>query len=197
VQNAQEISESDTPVSGWPARLASPSLAGQLCARPAEAVDEDFLLTLFAESRPELGLLPEPVRDQLIRLQFEAQLRQYRADAPDATDWILELHGSGTGGSEPEPVGRCYLRQGATEIRLLDLAVRTRMHGHGAGSSVLGQLCAVAERAGVPLRLSVWQANEAAIRLYRRLGFVEDGAEGGYLRMHWTAARQRSRQGSG
>jgi GNAT superfamily N-acetyltransferase len=190
VQNTQEVSDPAGPADGWPDTLPTRISGRQLGRRPAVAADDGFLRTLFAEARPELGLLPEPVREQLIRLQFEAQRRQYQAYPPEpggqrATDWILELRG--TDGAEP--VGRCYLLPGPTEIKLLDLAVRERLRGQGIGSSVLDRLCSVAERAGVPLRLTVWQANAGAIRLYRRLGFVEDGADGGYLRMHWTAPR--------
>jgi ribosomal protein S18 acetylase RimI-like enzyme len=182
VQNAHQISESDGSQEGWPARLIHEPLAGQLSARAAEPADDDFLLELFAESRPELGLLPEPVRSQMLRLQLQAQRRQYRADAPAAVDWILELDRGGPS----EPVGRCYLAQGPPEYRLLDLAVAARWRGRGIGSAVLGQLRVAAGQAGVPLRLSVWQGNDGAARLYRRLGFVEDGSAGGYLQMHWT-----------
>lgn len=119
-------------------------------------------------------------------MQFDSQLSQYRASAPDAVDWILELD-TGPG---PEPVGRCYLRQGPTEHHLLDLAIRTEWRGRGIGSAVLERLCAEAGQAGVPLRLSVWQANEQALRLYRRHGFVADGDGSdttGYLQLRWTA----------
>jgi ribosomal protein S18 acetylase RimI-like enzyme len=182
VQNAHQSSESDASEEGWPARLIHQSLAGQLSARPAEPADDDFLLDLFAEARPELGLLPEPMRGQLLRLQCDAQRRQYRADEPEAVDWILELDRGGP----PERVGRCYLAQGPAEYRLLDLAIGGRWRGQGIGSAVLGRLCSAAEQADVPLRLNVWQSNEGAIRLYRRLGFVEDGSAGGYLQMHRT-----------
>lgn len=118
-------------------------------------------------------MLPEAVRGQLIHLQFQSQSNQYRSAAPDAVDWILELDVAG----RPEPVGRCYLHQGSGEHRLLDLALRPERRGQGLGSEVLERLCADAERAGVPLRLSVWRANQDAIRFYRRHGFVADGAE--------------------
>jgi ribosomal protein S18 acetylase RimI-like enzyme len=185
VQNAQPTSEPDASAGGWPARLNHQPLAGRLCPRPVEPADDDFLMSLFAEARPEFGLLPEPVRDQLLRLQCDAQRRQYRADAPEAVDWILELDRGGP----PERVGRCYLWQGPAEYRLLDLTVGAAWRGQGIGSAVLDQLLRAAGRAGVPLRLSVWQSNDGAVRLYRRLGFVEDEAAGGYLRMHWTPTR--------
>jgi len=120
-------------------------------------------------------------------MQFDSQLSQYRASAPDAVDRILEIDT----GSGPEPVGRCYLRQAAQEHHLLDLAIRADWRGRGLGSAVLERLCADAARAGVPLRLSVWQGNDGAIRLYRRLGFVEDGSAGGHLQLHWTPSEAK------
>lgn len=194
VQNAQGI---DGTVSPGTARPLSIPRAGRLSQRPADPADNDFLLALFAESRPDLALLPEAVRGQLIRLQFESQSSQYRSSVPDAVDWILELERDG----RAEPVGRCYLRQAAEEHRLLDLTIRSQWRGQGLGSEVLRRLCAEADRAGVPLRLSVWHANEGAVRLYRRHGFVADGAEtgtdsdssemAGYLHMHWSTGDMR------
>ena len=162
---------------------------GRLSWRPAGPDDIELLRSLFAESRPELGLLPEPVRDQLLRLQFEAQRDQYRRNAPDAVDRIVEIDQDGW----PEPVGRCYLWAGPDEHRLLDLAVRPQWRGRGVGGAVLACLCADAARAGVPLSLSVWADNRAAQRLYRRLGFVQqdDVVAGGYLAMRWSAGDAR------
>jgi len=190
VQNAQgEGSAADHDVA-WPPSIP---LADRLTQRPSKIADNDFLLALFAESRPDLALLPEAVRAQLIRMQFYSQLSQYRMIAPDAVDWILELDHDG----RTEPVGRCYLRQGPEQHRLLDLAISLQWRRHGLGSIVLARLCADARRAGVPLRLSVWHANQDALRLYLRHGFVIDGAESGndddppdmtgYLHLRWSA----------
>jgi len=162
-----------------------------LSQRPAGAADRAFLRRLFAESRPELALLPDEVRGPLIDLQFDSQLTQYRRTAPDAVDWILLVDDDGGA----EPVGRCYLAEGVEEHRLLDLAIREHWRGRGLGSLVLERLCASAARAGVHLRLTVWQDNRDALRLYRRLGFVSDdgfgdstGAPpGGYLALRWSA----------
>jgi GNAT superfamily N-acetyltransferase len=172
VQNAQvRVHEAGSP---------APS-DGPLRARPAHPDDDGFLLTLFAESRPELALLPEPARRQLIELQFHAQRSQYQLATPAATDWVLEL--------DRKPVGRCYLLQEQDQHRLLDLTIAAEFRGHGLGSAVLGRLCSAADTAGAPLRLSVWQANAGAIRLYQRFDFVPDPAAtdsvpAGYLALH-------------
>ena len=171
--------------------------ADRLSLRPSAATDDEFLRALFAESRPDLALLPEAVRPALTRMQFDSQVHQYRSSAPDAVDWILELDNDGG----PEPVGRCYVRQGPSEHRLLDLAIRRQWRRHGLASNVLARLCAGAAEAGVPLTLSVWQANHDALRLYHRHGFVADDAESGrdghisesagYLRLRWSAGGGR------
>jgi len=166
-------------------RQPAPS-SGPVSARPVVPDDDVFLLALFAESRPELALLPEPARQQLIELQFRAQRAQYRSDAPDAVDWLLELDRDGT----VQPVGRCYLLQADDQHRLLDLTIATEFRGHGLGTAVLGRLCSMAGAARVPLRLSVWQDNAGAIRLYQRLGFRAEPADGeptGYLGLRWAA----------
>jgi ribosomal protein S18 acetylase RimI-like enzyme len=187
VQNAQGIGGAAGDDQAWSQSI---QLADRLSQRPFKIADNDFLLALFAESRPDLALLPEAVRAQLIRMQFDSQLSQYRSSAPDAVDWILELDHDG----RTEPVGRCYLWQGAAEHHLLDLAIRFQWRGHGLGSIVLARLCADARRAGVPLRLSVWHANQDALRLYLRHGFVADDPEAGdlsemtgYLKLRWSA----------
>jgi ribosomal protein S18 acetylase RimI-like enzyme len=175
VQNAQMSTSEGRP--------SAPS-SGLITARPAVPDDDDFLLALFAESRPELALLPEPARQQLIELQFRAQRAQYRSDAPGAVDWVLERDGTA------RPVGRCYLLQADDQHRLLDLAIAAEFRGQGLGTAVLGRLCTAAGVAGVPLRLSVWQDNAGAIRLYQRLGFravAADGEPTGYLGLTWAA----------
>ena len=190
MQNARTIGGAAGHALPWP---QSTGPADRLSLRPSTLTDHDFLLTLFAESRPELVLLPEAVRTQLTRLQFDSQLSQYRRTAPDAIDWILAVDHYG----RAEPVGRCYLRQGRQEHRLLDLAIRCQWRRHGFASSVLARLCAGAAKAGVPLRLTVWRANHDALRLYHRHGFVADdagsGRDGhiaelaGYLHLRWSA----------
>jgi ribosomal protein S18 acetylase RimI-like enzyme len=191
VQNAQMIGGA---VSYDLARPQRTRLGHRLIQRPSTATDHDFLLTLFAESRPEFALLPDSVRIQLIGIQFDSQLTQYRSSAPDAVDWILELDSDG----RREPVGRCYLWHGPQAHRLLDLAIRSQWRRQGIAGMVLDRLCAGAEAAGVPLRLTVWRDNHDAMRLYHRYGFAADDAESGpgrdvagYLSMHWSARGAR------
>lgn len=136
--------------------------------RPAGPADEPGLVAAFVAGRPELALLPA----ELVRLQLTAQRQQYSAAYPGTTEFVIAQHA--------EPVGRCLTWLGPDELRLLDISILAEHRGHGIGRSVLAGLASTAEQARVPLRLSVWSANEAAIRWYAASGFEQYDEWNGY-----------------
>lgn len=139
--------------------------------RPVCDADEAFLQQVFLAGRPELRPLPA----SLVQLQRQAQRAQYDAAYPGNVDHLIFAG---------QPVGRCWLWRAETEHRLLDIAVLDRYRGQGIGRSVLAQLAEAADRAGVPLRLSVWSANAIAVQLYRSAGFEQYDEANGYLHLH-------------
>ncbi|MEO6700257.1 MAG: GNAT family N-acetyltransferase [Jatrophihabitantaceae bacterium] len=156
-------------------------MTGPVVLRGTDPGDADFLRSLHLDAHPDLARLPLPVAAAagLVDLQVRAQQSQYRAEFPDAQDQVIELAGV--------PVGRCWINWAASELRLLDIAVLSGYQGRGIGGTVLRRLCDQADAAGVPFRLSVWQANIDARRLYVELGFVVDGEHNGYLSMFRAA----------
>ena len=73
---------------------------------------------------------------------------------------------------------------GLTGSGLLDLgmAVRTEWRGRGVGSALMDAAIDWARRSGAyKITLQTWPHNEAAILLYKRCGFEQEG----YLRRHW------------
>ena len=67
------------------------------------------------------------------------------------------------------------------EVELENIAVLPNAQGCGAGSALLQGVMGWAVSLGAgPVRLEVRAANTAAIRLYRRHGFVEMGVRKGY-----------------
>jgi ribosomal protein S18 acetylase RimI-like enzyme len=150
-------------------------MIGQVTLRCAQPADQPFLRALYVDTHPEFSHLPAAIAADLIQLQLEAQRTGYLTSFPAATDQLIELAGV--------PVGRCWTHLSNTELRLLDLAVLSSHQRQGIGRTVLDGLQARAVQAGVALRLSVWQDNLAARKLYDQLGFVVQDEVNGYLSM--------------
>lgn len=140
--------------------------------RPVSAEDQPFLHRLFCGARPDLAGLPEP----LLQMQFRAQAASYAAQFPGAEHQIITVAG--------RPVGRLLVDRSPERIHLVDIALLAEVQGQGIGTSVLRALQVEADRAGLPLRLSVFETNPAR-RLYERLGFAVTGAQRPYLFMQW------------
>ena len=164
-----------------PATAIDPSL------RPAGADDEEFLRALFLAGRPELDVLAgAPGGARLIDLQWAAQRAAYRDRHPDAVDHLI-LVGE-------EKVGRCWVHESGSELRVLDLAVTPTHRRRGIADSVLTMLCAHAQERGMSVRLSVWSANTPARALYAGCGFAVVDEQAGYLDMQWMPAAEPAPQ---
>ena len=67
------------------------------------------------------------------------------------------------------------------EAEILDVAVRDSLRGRGIGRILVQSALALCrERKAVQVSLEVRVGNQAAIALYRRLGFLETGRRKGY-----------------
>lgn len=144
--------------------MSGATTLGPLTMRPETSADEEFRLALFAQSRPDLALLPEPVRASIVPMQFRAQIAGYRAQFPAARYDILERDG--------ERVGRLVHDRSQNELHLIDIALLPALRNQGLGTAVLHALMNDARAAGIAMRLAVAEGNPAARRLYERLGFV-------------------------
>lgn len=149
--------------------------------RPVATEDEDFLRAVYASTRAdEMELLPASDEEKraFLDMQFDAQRSDYAARFPDSDHSIILLDG--------QPIGRIWVGRWEDEIRLLDIALLPEARDAGTGSELLGRLQNEAREAGLPLRHSVYKANEGALRFYERLGFsvVEDFEM--YVLMEWV-----------
>lgn len=167
------------PTAAW---LDTPGLdESGLALRPATDEDLPFLRDLYAESRAtELAAMPWPAQAKraFCESQFVLQHRHYVAHYVPAA-FLIVLH-------RGEAVGRLYLHAAAREMRIIDVLLAAAARGRGIGSALLRWVQAAAVRSGAEaLSLHVMQTNRGAFELYRRLGFLECGAEDGHLRMAW------------
>jgi ribosomal protein S18 acetylase RimI-like enzyme len=126
-----------------------------------QARDEDRLqlASLFAAVAEERdGIASEPPVD------IEARAASWRLDG----DLVAEVAG--------EIVGQIHVdatRHGFGEI---GMAVAQEWRGRGVGSALMAAAIEWARERGLhKLSLSVFAHNEAAIALYRKFGFVEEG----------------------
>jgi GNAT superfamily N-acetyltransferase len=149
--------------------------------RAATRDDEPLLLSVYASTRSaELARVDwtDEQKAAFVRMQFVAQDQYYREYYPDATFDVIVLEG--------QPVGRLYVKRGAEEIRIVDIALLPEHCNQGLGTTLLRQLQAEAGAAGKPLRIHVERFNPA-LRLYERLGFEPIADRGVYLFLEWRA----------
>jgi ribosomal protein S18 acetylase RimI-like enzyme len=134
--------------------------------RPEGPGDRAFLRALYGSVR-EPG--DDAVWAAFVEQQFDLQSRHYRTSYPNAEFWIVEESGN--------PIGRIYLCERETEIRVLDIALLPHARGRGIGSALLRGVLAGAVASGRSVGLHVEAANPAR-RLYARLGFRDVDATG-------------------
>lgn len=133
--------------------------------RPVEPGDEELLHRIYASTRTEeLALVPwdRAQKESFLRAQFDAQTRWYQEHYDGASRAIVLVDG--------QPCGRLYVYHGATEIRIMDIALLPEHRGSGVGSSLLRDLLADADAHGKCVTIHVERLNPA-LRLYQRLGF--------------------------
>jgi ribosomal protein S18 acetylase RimI-like enzyme len=149
--------------------------------RPATEADRALLLEVYAATRAEeLAAVPWSAEEKraFLQQQFDAQDKDYRARRQDAQFLVIEVDGA--------PAGRLYRsfldESPARELRIIDIALLPEFRGRGIGSSLLADLMAEADAAGLILSLHVEKWNPAR-RLYDRLGFEVTGENDVYLRL--------------
>jgi RimJ/RimL family protein N-acetyltransferase len=133
--------------------------------RPARPEDADGVVRLFEDVAAERQyILSEPPLDRELRRQRfldglqSDEGQHFVAEAGDDVIGDLAVFRRGTG---PATVG---------------MGVAAAWRGRGVGTALMDACVQWARDAGVhKLSLEVFPWNEAAIRLYRKFGFVEEG----------------------
>jgi ribosomal protein S18 acetylase RimI-like enzyme len=149
---------------------------GRATVRPETSEDLEFRLALFAQSRPDLALLPEQVRAGIVEMQFRAQIASYHAQFPGARYDIVELDG--------RAAGRIVSDESDGLLHLVDIALPAALRNRGLGTAIMQALMDSAKASGGVMRLSVADGNPAR-RLYGRLGFGEVARHVAYTVMEW------------
>lgn len=131
--------------------------------------DMPFLRALYRQTRDdELAFTgwPEATKAAFSNSQFDLQHTHFVRHFPSAH--FLRLHRGG------RDVGRYYLDIADDAWHIVDVAIVSDLRGQGIGSGLLRATRDLAPA----LTLMVAINNPAAMRLYARLGFVDDGEVG-------------------
>jgi ribosomal protein S18 acetylase RimI-like enzyme len=149
--------------------------------RLAHPADEPWLFALFAEEKSlqfaVAGLDQFQLRP-LLEMQYRARRAGYRGSFPDATQWVLE-------DGAARPVGQLLRNDDPHVIRLVDLCIARSVRSLGLGTHFLRALQHEAAHAGKRIELQV-TTGSAAQRLYLRLGFATQSANGMTEQMAWN-----------
>jgi len=149
--------------------------AGVVALRPARTADAPFIAELLAGVTAEqLGL--DPRHDALLLAsQVDARLADRAGRFAGARREIVLL--------DDEPVGLRIVDVSPASLHLVDFALAASARRRGIGAAVLAALLHEAEDTGRGVSVDVERANEGAVRLYRRHGFLVDADDGVTLRM--------------
>jgi len=103
-------------------------------------------------------------RQQLLRMQFQAQLSSYAQQFPNSCYHIVLL--------DSKAVGRFWLAPVPGALVLVDIALHPRVQGNGLGTALVKRLQQEAQTAKLPMRSTVDRMNPGSLRFHQRLGFT-------------------------
>ncbi|HEY0149800.1 MAG TPA: GNAT family N-acetyltransferase [Allosphingosinicella sp.] len=157
-----------------------------LSLRPMTEDDLPFLFGLYAGTRAEevaAAGWPVEAQVQFLQQQFQAQHHHYQTYYSDAEWLVVEREGA--------PVGRFYLEDWPSQIRIIDIALLPEVRGRGFGAALITDVFCRAEAAAKKVSIHV-EKNNPAMTLYTRLGFTKAEDKGVYDLLEWAPGAKAS-----
>lgn len=147
---------------------------GSVHLRACRESDMPFLRDLYRQTRDaELAQTgwPEATKRFFCDSQFDLQHTHFVTHFSRAHFWVLHRGG--------RDIGRYSLDVTDAAWHVIDIAMATDLRGQGVGSALLRATRSLAPA----MTLHVSTHNPAAMRLYARLGFIDQGEAGGMHRL--------------
>ncbi len=140
--------------------------------RPASERDREFLYALHCSTMRDVIEQTWGWDDAWQRADFQKRFAAYTVSVIEA-------------GSRS--VGSLWLEQGPDALYIHDLEIEPASQGRGIGTAVMERVIEQGSGRGLPVVLSVLQANPRVLHLYERLGFRVTQVEPPFIRMRHDA----------
>ena len=141
--------------------------------RSGEVADARLVLENFNATHAETDYLLTYPDEHSFDTESEARFLQEKADSPDEIEILAVIEGKVAGTAGIEAVGRRYKIRHRAEF---GISILKEFWGLGLGRALTKACIKCAKEAGyTQLELQVVAANQAAVSLYKSLGFVEFG----------------------
>ena len=156
-----------------------------ICTRLAQSTEREFLYQVYASTRQEEMAnngWSEEQQDSFLRMQSKLQQDHYDSHYPGIRYEIISADG--------QDIGRLYLHENDTDIRLADIALFPEFRGQGIGTFLIQRILEKAKNSAKTVSLHVETYNPS-LQLYRRLGFGSDEVVNEvYLFLTWSGSTQ-------
>lgn len=141
----------------------------------------EFLFELYGTTRLDVQEVLDwthEQKQQFLRVQFDAQHRHYQTHFSSALFSVILNH-------KNKRIGRLYLNQTDSEIRIVDIAILPDQQQSGFGSAIVQDVMEQCRVAGLPLRLHVAKWNPA-LTWYQGMGFKTIEETDMTFHMEWS-----------
>jgi ribosomal protein S18 acetylase RimI-like enzyme len=156
---------------------------GMLRTRPETASDTTFLFALHASVKAaEFAMMQvgEPIRRQLLDMQFRAMTLSYRQAFPKGRFAVITLNEA--------PVGRLTTDSGADRFHIVYIALLPEWRQRRISTVLLTRVLEEPRGRGTTCEATVALDNLPSQRLWSRLGFRERARDGANLVLEWRPA---------
>ena len=140
---------------------------GTLALRPETESDAAFLRALHDSVKgAELALMPlaDPIRRQLLDMQYRAMTMSYRAAFPAGRFEVIML--------DAAPIGRLITDNGQDRFHIVYIGLLPEWRDHGIGTALMASVLDRPRRRRAICAATVAVDNVASLRLWFRLGFT-------------------------
>ena len=156
---------------------------GTLRTRAETAADTAFLTSLHASVKAaEFATIPvgEPLRQQLLAMQFRAMTISYRSAFPQGRFEVITLN--------DVPIGQLITDSGTDRFHVVYIALLPEWRQRRIATRLMTRVLEAPRGRGVSCEATVALDNAASQRLWSRLGFTERARDSANLRLEWRPA---------